>query len=84
MCYFYYYTTNTFKNNIITIYFEELGFHKVILWDLKFDYLFDSKKKENIDFMLSIGSKWKFNIYKKNSFLPKDKLYIIPYEFNFI
>ena len=72
------------KNNTITIYLEELGFHKVILWDLKFDYLFDSKKKENIDSILTIGSKWKFNIYKKNSFLPKDKLYIIPYEFNFI
>jgi hypothetical protein len=53
------------------IYFKELGFHKIKIWD--YDYLLNKLKFDDF----KIGNKYKFIICKKNDFLPKDKINII-------
>jgi exoribonuclease R len=49
------------NNFCATVYFKEIGFHKV--------------KSELIN--LCIGNKYNFKVYKKNDFLPYDKILII-------
>jgi monoamine oxidase len=61
------------KNCIkITVYFKELGFQKVELWNKKFNYLLDESWVNNI----KVGDKYEFTIYKKEGFLPKEKILI--------
>jgi hypothetical protein len=61
------------KFNKCLVYFKELGFHTVKMWDLKFNYLvgnFTGEKKT--------GNKLKFIVSKKPGFLPKEKILIVP------
>jgi exoribonuclease R len=72
---------NIFKksdsNNLWTIYFKDFGFQKVKIWDNKFNYLITTCIKQNIN-NINIGDKYIFKIYKKNGFLPYEKLLIVP------
>jgi hypothetical protein len=60
-------------NNIWTIYTNELGFQKVKMWDKKIGTSNIINKLDNI----KIGDKINIIIYKKNDFLPSDKILII-------
>ena len=53
------------------VYFEELGFIKVKIWDKKLDYLKEIKDEE-----YKIGDQYNFEIRKKLGFLPKEKILI--------
>jgi hypothetical protein len=63
--------------NIWTIYFKEIGFQRVKMWDNKFNYLMN---KDSIDVINNIilGNKYIFKIYNKCGFLPHEKILIIP------
>ena len=61
------------NENKIIVYFHELGFIKVKVWDKKFDFLF----KTLLD-SVDIGYSDMFSIYYKKDFLPKNKLWYIP------
>jgi hypothetical protein len=63
--------------NIWTVYFKQLGFQKVKIWDNKFSYLINDEIINKIN-NIKIGNKYLFKIYKKNGFLPQDKFLIIP------
>lgn len=65
------------SGNRWTIYFKELGFVKVKMWDLKFNYLVEKKEKDTVEF-LNTGEKLKCNISKKPGFMPKEKILIVP------
>jgi len=64
------------KNCIkITVFFKEIGFQRVELWNKKFNYLLnnnDYDKFNNINF----GKKYQFLIQKKKGFLPNEKIFI--------
>jgi len=67
------YKKNINKNRW-TVYFRELGFRKVKMWDNKLEYLnYHLDLIENIH----VGHKYKFIVYKKNGFLPNEKILII-------
>ena len=55
------------------VYFKELGLMKVKIVDDKLNYLIN---KDIID-QYKIGSNYKFKIYKKPGFLPKEKILIV-------
>ena len=62
----------------ITIYFQEIGFQSIKIVNNKFQ----NNKLINIEYQkiidnIQIGNKYKFVIYKKNGFLPFDKIHII-------
>ena len=61
------------KGNRWTIYFKELGFVRVKMWDFKFNYLSEEKNFEK-----KIGDKISFKICQKPGFLPKEKILIVP------
>ena len=65
-------------NNISTVYFKELGFKKVKLWDEKFNHLVDNTKIEQLNY----GSEYEFLIKYKEDFLPSMKIYILPLNIN--
>jgi hypothetical protein len=68
----YIYKKSIIKNKW-TIYFKEIGFQKVKMWDYKLDYLIDKSIINDIN----IGDEYIFQIYKKKSFLPNDKILIV-------
>ena len=59
--------------NIWTIYTNELGFQKIKMWDKKIGNVNIIDKINNIN----IGDKINITIYRKNDFLPYDKILII-------
>lgn len=59
------------NDNKWIVYFEELGFIKVKIWDKKLDYLKEIKDDE-----YKIGDKYHFEIKRKIGFLPKEKILI--------
>lgn len=61
-------------NNIWLVYFKELGLVKVIVVDNKLAYLV---KQEEYDKYI-IGNSYPFKIYKKEGFLPSEKILIVP------
>lgn len=60
-----------------TIYFKELGFVRVKMWDFKFEYLIGDLHREKI-LEKKVGDKIKFSICRKTGFLPKEKILIVP------
>ena len=60
------------KSIKITVYFKELGFQRVELWNNKFNYLLN----DNIFDDIKIGKKYKFEILKKKGFLPNEQILI--------
>ena len=58
------------KGNKWIVYFKELGFMKVKIVDDKLSYLVDYSKYTD--------NEYKFMIYKKSGFLPKEKILIVP------
>ena len=60
-------------NNKCIVYFEELGFMRMKLWDDKFNYLY---KENDIYSYLCIGKSYLFTIIKKKGFLPIQRLHI--------
>jgi hypothetical protein len=59
-------------NNKCMIYFEDIGFMKVKLWNDKFDYL-----KQDEDFSkYIIGKSYNFKIEKVNGILPNNRIWI--------
>ena len=72
------YIFNKSINNIWTIYFNDLGFRKVKIWDNKFSYLLTEDIINNIN-NINIGDMFIFTIYYKLDFLPKNKILIVPY-----
>ena len=73
----YIYKKSIIKNRW-NIYFKELGFQKVKMWDYKLDYLIDKSIINNIN----IGDEYIFKIYKKKGFLPNEKILIVNTIFN--
>ena len=71
------------SSNIWTIYFKDLGFHRVKIWDNKFSYLITEDIISKIN-NINIGDQYIFTIYYKIDFLPKNRLLIIPYNLIFI
>ena len=63
------------KSIKIIVFIKELGFQKVELWNSKFNYLINN---DNIIFFdsIKIGNKHKFEIKKKNDFLPINRIFI--------
>jgi len=61
----------TQDKNKCLVYFEELGFMKVLLWEQKFDYLMTDDYEK-----LIIGNPYTFVISKKVGFLPLQKIVI--------
>jgi len=59
------------NDNKFYVYFEEIGFSKVVLWSSKFNYL--EKKEINPD-DYKIGEKYTFKICKKPGFMPSQKI----------
>jgi len=59
-------------NNKCLVYFEELGFMKVKLWNDKFNYLI--KEEDYINYQ--VGKSYNFKINKINEFLPMHQLII--------
>ena len=59
-----------------TIYFKELGFIRVKMWDFKFNYLVDNLVKEKIN-EKKIGEKMSFFVNKTPGFMPKEKILIV-------
>ena len=66
------------SNNIWTIFFNDLGFRRVKIWDNKFNYLLTEDIINNIN-NINIGDMFIFTIYYKLDFLPKNKILIVPY-----
>jgi hypothetical protein len=62
------------NDNKFYVYFEEIGFSKVVLWSSKFNYL---EKKEINPNDYKIGEKYTFKISKKPGFMPSQKILII-------
>lgn len=62
------------KNTKLKVYFKEIGLVSVKLINEKLAYLFDEKTLDNY----VIGQAYKFKLYKKPGFLPKQKILIIP------
>jgi hypothetical protein len=60
------------SENKWNVYFEELGFMKVKIWDKKLEYL-----KEINSNNYHIGKSYEFKIIKKVGFLPHQKILII-------
>ena len=59
-------------NNKCMVYFEDIGFIKVKLWDDKFNYL-----KQDVDFSkYIIGKSYNFKIEKVNGILPNNRIWI--------
>lgn len=67
------------ESNKWNVYFKELGLIKVRVVDDKLAYLLSEDKMNQY----KIGSKYKFKIYKKPGFVPKEKILIFP-SFNLI
>lgn len=67
------------EHNKWMVYFKELGLMKVRVVDDKLAYLLSEEKMNQY----SIGSNYKFKIYKKPGFTPKEKILIFP-SFNLI
>jgi len=59
-----------------TIYFKELGFVRVKMWDFKFNYLIGDVQREKI--LTLCGEKNRFSLCRKPGFLPKEKILIVP------
>ena len=80
------YITEILSNNLIEVYLETLGFLKVKLYNLIFDYKIEKNiedgcltlRYEGIDYVYKIGSIIELNINKIEGILPKDKIIIIP------
>ncbi len=80
------YITEIISNNLIEVYIEELGFLKVKLYSLIFDYLLEKEnnfevltlKYKNEEYLYKTGSKIELIISKVDSILPKNKLVIKP------
>jgi len=64
-----------FEKNTITVYFKELGFQKVELWQKKFNNLLNDELINKFN-NLKIGNMFKFKVYKKIGFLPRNKILI--------
>lgn len=60
-----------------TIYFKELGFVRVKMWDFKFNYLTEDLSRQKI-LEKKVGEKMWFEIWAKPGFLPKEKILIVP------
>ena len=68
------------------MYLETLGFLKVKLYNLIFDYKIEKRiedgcltlKYENVDYVYKIGSMIELSINKIEGILPKDKIIVIP------
>lgn len=60
-----------------TIYFKELGFVRVKMWDFKFNYLTEDLSRQQI-LEKKVGEKMWFEIWAKPGFLPKEKILIVP------
>ena len=56
-----------------TVYFKELGFVRVKMWDFKFSYLLGDSLAEK-----KIGDKIRCEVSLKPGFLPKEKILIVP------
>ena len=80
------YITEILSNNLIEVYLETLGFLKVKLYNLIFDYKIEKRiedgcltlKYENVDYVYKIGSMIELSINKIEGILPKDKIIVIP------
>ncbi len=60
-----------------TVYFKELGFIRVKMWDFKFNYLTqDLSEEKNLE--KKVGDKIRFSVCAKPGFLPKEKILIVP------
>ena len=59
--------------HIWTVYFKELGFQKVKIWDKKLDNIINKDFINNIN----VGDTHLYKVYKKNGFLVNDKILII-------
>ena len=72
------------SNNLIEIYIKDLGFVKVRLYNLKFDYLVKKEKNkttlkldyDNKQFIFKVGEKIDLLINKLEEIIPKNKLLI--------
>tara|TARA_Y100000991_G_scaffold215705_1_gene207634 strand:+ start:10202 stop:11827 length:1626 start_codon:yes stop_codon:yes gene_type:complete len=72
------------SNNLIEIYIKDLGFVKVRLYNLKFDYLVKKEKSkttlkldyDNKQFIFKVGEKIDLLINKLEEIIPKNKLLI--------
>ena len=62
--------------NMWTVWTNELGFQKVKMWDLKFNFLKDSNFVQVVN-KINIGDTLKLKISKKLGFLPKEKILIV-------
>ena len=60
-----------------TVYFKELGFVRVKMWDFKFNYLVGDLQREKI-LEKKVGEKVRFSVCRKPGFLPKEKILIVP------
>jgi exoribonuclease R len=70
-----------------TVYFKELGFSRVKMWDFKFNYLLQNLSGEKINEkkvgektrnFAQCGEKISFKVCSKPGFLPKEKILIVP------
>jgi exoribonuclease R len=73
-----------------TVYFKELGFVRVKMWDFKFNYLLgDLHKEKNLEKKVGeyviknntirpYGECFRFSLCRKPGFLPKEKILIVP------
>jgi len=71
------------KSIKLTVYFKELGFQRVELWNYKFINIINKNDINKIN-NLKIGYKYLFKIYKIEGFLPYHKIKIILSENNII
>lgn len=81
------------SNNMIEIYIDDIGFFKIKLYPIKFDYLIEKEKNDN-NLMLKyqdktlnykIGDTINITLNYKNDVLPKNKIIILPSDcFSFI
>ena len=81
------------SNNMIEIYIDDIGFFKIKLYPIKFDYLIEKEKTDN-NLMLKyqdktlnykIGDTINLTLNYKNDVLPKNKIIILPFDcFSFI
>lgn len=73
------------------IYFKQLGFVRVKMWDFKFNYLQEEKnlekkvgeyfvknEKQKSSNTIFCGDKLRFSVCRKPGFLPKEKILIVP------
>jgi hypothetical protein len=59
------------------IYFKDLGFARVKMWEFKFNYLIGDLQREKI-LEKKVGEKVRFRVCRKPGFLPKEKILIVP------